>query len=495
MILRSINIAAGMMHSNNHFKGNYLMGKMKYMKFFFILSIITSFAACNKLPSTPGPDEELQKLLPELLELDALIHPSGGSSPNLSHDALKPLSFLGNSTIVGLGEATHGTREFFQMKHRIFKYLVEKHNFKIFGFEADMGESYYLNRYVIHGEGSLNNLMNTKMHFWTWKTQEVRDLLEWMRKYNEGRAEEDKIHYIGFDNQFLTYQPDLLLDYFNRVKPEYVDTLNPFLNMITSLNNKSTSELALSYSRMDANRKQEISDSLDILLSGIDEIENELISSSSNFEYQYMRQLVRNMQQVNDVLYNYAHNQRISIRDQYMAENAMWLSGLFGANTKTALWAHNGHVGRIYGTMGTYLKETLGEQYQTVGFTFSTGSFYAFGTDEAPQNSRGLRVHKIDSPPPEGSLNHLFNLAKYDNFMLSVADIPTTSALGDRFELSRPYLMLGSVYNGDSSPYYRNVFNRDLYDVLIHFDKTTAARRLNIQFTKGTNHSPDPTHQ
>ena len=66
-------------------------------------------------------------------ELDSLIHPLSGASPELNHDDLQPLSYLGSSRIVGLGEATHGTKEFFQLKHRIFKYLVENHGFKIFG--------------------------------------------------------------------------------------------------------------------------------------------------------------------------------------------------------------------------------------------------------------------------------------------------------------------------------------------------------------------------
>lgn len=69
-------------------------------------------------------------------------------------------------------------RVFFQMKHRIFQYLVEYCQHRAIGFEADFAESIYINNYVLTGEGNLRELMKEKMFFWTWKTEEVLELLD-----------------------------------------------------------------------------------------------------------------------------------------------------------------------------------------------------------------------------------------------------------------------------------------------------------------------------
>lgn len=446
--------------------------------------IFLSFAigACEKKneSSTTGPsDDGTDAYSLYVQELDSLIHPLSGASPDLNYDDLQPLSYLGNSRIVGLGEATHGTKEFFQLKHRIFRYLVENHNYKIFGFESDLGESIYFDRYVCSGQGDINVLMNTIMHFWTWRTEEVKDLLEWMRTYNEGKTEEEKIHFIGLDCQFMTYQPALLLDYFNRVKPEFIDEIEPTLNMISAMNNTSLASVLDYYTNMDVSRKQEISDSLDTVLTKLDEIESELISKSSHFEYRYIRRLVRNMQQVNDVIFASTHNNTgVNYRDKYMAENAVWLSALFGESTKIAVWAHNLHVGSKYSSMGYHLRRELDDLYQIVGFSFSKGSFTAV-TQTAPGSYSGLNRQTINSNPPQGSLNHLFYKAEYNNFILKVADILTDSELGNWISASRPFLMIGAMFNGDPADYYSDIYLREYFDVVINYDKTSAAVKLN----------------
>jgi erythromycin esterase len=95
---------------------------------------------------------ELQKQLVQ--ELNQWLIPLVPSPLNLTDSELSFLDLLRDSKVVALGEATHGTREFFQMKHRIFQYLVEYCQHKAFGFEADFGESIYLNNYVTKEDGS-----------------------------------------------------------------------------------------------------------------------------------------------------------------------------------------------------------------------------------------------------------------------------------------------------------------------------------------------------
>ena len=146
-----------------------------------------------------------------LKTLDEELVPLSTDPMLWTNDELQFLDAVSDHAIVGLGEATHGSAEFFKAKHRMLKYLVENHGFKIFAIEADFGESILINQAVLNSDKSqIENLMKEKMHFWTWRTNEVRDLLYWMCDYNVGKAESEKVQYWGVDCQFNTFHPDMV---------------------------------------------------------------------------------------------------------------------------------------------------------------------------------------------------------------------------------------------------------------------------------------------
>lgn len=110
-------------------------------------------------------------------------------------------AMIGDARVVGLGEPTHGTREAFQFKHRLLEYLVERHGFTLFSIEANLPESYALNQYVIDGQGDPKALVGG-MRFWTWNTDEVLAMVEWMRGWNQRRPAGSKpLRFTGFDMQ------------------------------------------------------------------------------------------------------------------------------------------------------------------------------------------------------------------------------------------------------------------------------------------------------
>ncbi|MFO0874126.1 MAG: erythromycin esterase family protein [Phycisphaerales bacterium] len=122
-------------------------------------------------------------------------------------DDLEPLRrMVGDARIVALGEPTHGTREVFQMKHRLLEFLVERMGFSIFAIEANQPECEPLNDYVLgrdDGSRSVEELIHG-MYFWTWSTEEVREMVQWMRRFNAGNAAKDdarRIQFTGFDMQ------------------------------------------------------------------------------------------------------------------------------------------------------------------------------------------------------------------------------------------------------------------------------------------------------
>jgi erythromycin esterase len=373
--------------------------------------------------------------------------------------------------MVALGEATHGTREFFQMKHRVFQYLVEHLNHKAFGFEADFAESIYLNNYVTRGEGDLEELMKTKMHFWTWRTEEVKELLEWMKNYNTGKSDEEKIHYLGFDCQYLTYQPDLIQIYLQPLLPILWETASPILEQIQDLSRDD-------YGGMSEEDYKTLKAQLESLEDQLTANKDQLVANSSLKEYEISKQLFRTFRQAFIVLYDYYGNGNDSTnwRDRFMAENALWIADFFGEDTRITLWAHNGHIARNNqyqgdGAMGYHLHEHLGDLYQAVGFGFSKGSFTAGGQESAAGNW----THQITDEPSSASVNFLFHHASHSNFAFNLDAIPPGSAWDSWLSESRPFLSIGALYNGSPGNYYRSTNLRQHYNWIIYFDTTNAS--------------------
>ena len=136
---------------------------------------------------------------------------------------MQPLKkMIGNARIVSLGEATHGTREFFQLKHRMLEFLATEMGFTIFSIEANMPEAYRLNDYVLNGNGDPAKLIKG-MYFWTWDTQEVLDMVLWMREFN--KSGKGRVQFTGFDMQTPNVAADIVSDFVAKNDTAYADAL------------------------------------------------------------------------------------------------------------------------------------------------------------------------------------------------------------------------------------------------------------------------------
>jgi erythromycin esterase len=137
---------------------------------------------------------------------------------------LQPLKeLIGGARVVGLGEATHGTAEFFRMKHRLLEWLATEMGYTIFSIEANMPESYRMNDYVLTGRGNPRELLRG-MYFWTWQTEEVLAMVEWMREFN--RSGRGRIQFTGFDMQTWTVAGTIVRAFVERADPAYIATLD-----------------------------------------------------------------------------------------------------------------------------------------------------------------------------------------------------------------------------------------------------------------------------
>ena len=186
-----------------------------------VLSMLGTVVICSltfatrALAQEPSADE-LAWLKAHVIELKSVNAGTG-------FDDLRPLKdLIGPARIVALGEGTHGTREFFQMKHRLVEYLATELGFTIFAIEANLPEAYRVNDFVRTGEGEPRKLL-AGMYFWTWNTQEVLDMILWMRAFNE--SGKGHIEFTGFDMQTPDVAMQIAREYVARVEPDYAPSM------------------------------------------------------------------------------------------------------------------------------------------------------------------------------------------------------------------------------------------------------------------------------
>lgn len=147
--------------------------------------------------------------------------------PNTGLTELEGLrDMIGDARIVALGEPTHGTAECFQTKNKIIEYLTKEMGFSIFSIEANMTEAQRLTPYVLTGSGDPYQLISG-MYFWTWNTEEVHQMVEWMRVYNEDMIDRMKhwprLQFTGFDMQFPMVAATDVLDFTKLHASQLVD--------------------------------------------------------------------------------------------------------------------------------------------------------------------------------------------------------------------------------------------------------------------------------
>ncbi|MDX1477441.1 MAG: erythromycin esterase family protein [Saprospiraceae bacterium] len=446
-------------------------------RLFFLLALLAIVSACKEeldmappgVPTLTAPQAAM------VAALDTTLWPTD-SVPLATPDTdLKWLDAVAEKRVVALGEATHGTREFFQMKDRIFRYLVEQHGFAAFAFEADFAESIYLDQYLQTGSGELRNLMETRMHFWTWRTEEVHDLLAWMYDYNVNIPEEAPLRYFGVDCQYLTYQHFLLEAYLRPVDPILADRVKEVVWAITAEDQQG-------FVNTTSDQHAAWQDSLEVLSVAMEARRNALIGASDYLTFEMHKHLLRSVHQVMQVKVAVVlGDQATNWRDAFMAENTEWILEVMGPAAKICVWAHNAHVARnalygLGGAMGYHLGQSLGQDYAVIAFGFSQGQFTA--VTERTGSFHGLNTQTIDELPRPTSANFLLHHAAPAAFVIDLDALALTPDWYDYFRGTQSFLQIGSIYNGVPSRYYRDLDLDDVFDWLVYYKHTSFARQL-----------------
>ena len=378
---------------------------------------------------------------------------------------LKPLdSLIGVARIVELGECTHGSSEVFSMKHRMLEYLVKEKGFTIFSIEANMPEAYALNQYIIEGKGDSRKLL-AGMYFWTWNTQEVLDMIEWMKKYNETATK--KIMFTGFDMQF----PETSI----KIVRAYADTHQTSLLPIIDEYDSTSRHLHKVGKWFKTKLKKDDAEDFGTLA---DSLVNNIQNSTSLVKDTAFEWALQNAR----ILLQYSqHLNKGPNRDECMAENIKWIANQ-NPEAKIVIWAHNGHVSKApdkWGAikMGGHLLKTFGKKMVVIGFTTEEGTYTAYNRDKSSLDSANvLRASK------EGSCEYIFRTADADNFIIDLRNSSMTDkATSWMFE--KPLIRhIGAIAN-DKYQFMNTDLNKD-YDMLIFLRKTNASKCFVINYKK-----------
>ena len=175
-------------------------------------------------------------------------------------------SSFSNATVFGFGEATHHSKEFIQLKAKFFKYLVLIHNVKVFVLEESFGASYFVNEYINGRGGDLKEiLLNFKQGIW--KTQDLFELINWMKSYNVDKTGQEKIQFFGNDCMFnyglVSIINKIILDNGIALKPNEKELLKFYENEISSYKDKKQLEFnAIEISKLKENLNSKINEFL-----------------------------------------------------------------------------------------------------------------------------------------------------------------------------------------------------------------------------------------
>jgi erythromycin esterase-like protein/predicted phosphoribosyltransferase len=422
---------------------------------------------------------------PLIKALRETAYPLAGSARD--YDPL--IGRIGEARFALLGEASHGTHEFYYERAEITKRLIAEKHFAAVAVEADWPDAYRLNRYVRGASDDVDAVeaLSDFRRFptWMWRNTVVVEFIEWLRAYNDALpAGAEKVGFYGLDLYSLHASMKAVLRYLEKVDPEaakrareryacfdHVGEDTQAYGLMTRLNLSKSCEEEVVGQLLELQRRAADHVSRDGRL-----VDDELFYAEQN------ARLVKNA----EAYYRAVFLEEVSswnLRDRHMAETLDALVshlGRKGSRAKVAVWEHNSHLGDARATemgqrgelnVGQLVREKYGDEAVLIGFTTHHGSVTAASDWGKAAERKRVR------PALAGSYEALFHAAERDRFLLVLNDSET---IARQLRLPRLERAMGVIYRPETerqSHYFRARLP-DQFDSVLHFDETRAVKPL-----------------
>jgi erythromycin esterase-like protein len=399
------------------------------------------------------------------------------------------LDLIGDARFVLLGEASHGTHEFYRERAQITKLLIQHKGFTVVAVEADWPDAYRINRFV-RGQGTDADAVDALGGFrrfpaWMWRNADVLDFIGWMRAHNDSLApDRTKAGFYGLDLYSMHASIEAVLEYLDKVDPEGAGRAR---HRYACFENFGEDPQEYGYSAgmglSETCEREVIEQLIDLRRRAADYARRDGRIAADDFFYaEQNARLVRNAEEY----YRAMFRGRVSswnLRDRHMAETLEALAGYFAVRepgAKFVVWAHNSHLGDARATqmgrqgelnVGQLVREYYGRESRLIGFTTYTG------TVTAASNWGGQAERKRVRPALPQSYEELFHDAGIPRFMLKLNEASRVSHALEEPLLERA---IGVIYRPESeraSHYFYASLPRQ-FDAILHFDQTRAVEPL-----------------
>lgn len=396
------------------------------------------------------------------------------------------LGSIGDAQIVLIGEASHGTHEFYSMRERLTRRLIAEKGFGIVVLEADWPDALRINRYVCgrSDDTSANQALGGFRRFptWMWRNTVMEEFVEWMRGRNSGKGVRDVARIFGMDLYSMHASMDAVLAYLRTVDPEAAMRARQRYSCFDHFGGDPQHYGYMTSSRGAEPCEKEVVEQLMELR----ERRAELLmrdGKAAEEEFFYAEQnarLVVNAERYYRSMFRGRHSSW-NLRDDHMAETLTALKRHFGnGGGKMVVWAHNSHLGDARATemgargewnVGQLMREKFGRHVFNIGFSTYTGTVTAARNWGDPAETRRVK------PGLPGSYEALFHDTGLGAFWLDLRDGSEAAEVLAKERLQRA---IGVIYRPETergSHYFRASLPRQ-FDAMIHVEETTALKPL-----------------
>jgi erythromycin esterase-like protein len=412
-------------------------------------------------------------------------HPLTGAADD--YDRL--LERIGNARFVLLGEASHGTHEFYRTRAEITQRLIQEKGFVAVAVEADWPDAYRVNRYVrgVADDSTANEALADFRRFptWMWRNADVLDFVGWLRDHNDLQpGPEHQVGFYGLDLYSLFRSIEVVLAYLDSVDPDAAKRARYRYSCFEDFGEDAQAYgYAASFGPSESCEREALEQLIELQRTATEYARHDgQLAADEAFFVEQNARVIKNAEQY----YRTMFGGRVSswnLRDRHMVETLQALDAYLsrgGRPARIVMWEHNSHLGDARATemsargelnVGQLMRERYGRETILVGFTTYDGTVTAASDWDAPAERKNVR------PALPGSYETLFHSAHLPSFDVDLRGIPAATR-----QLLDPQLerAIGVIYRPQTERTSHYIYARlsEQFDAVIHFDHTRAVEPL-----------------
>ena len=384
----------------------------------------------------------------------------------------------GDADVVLLGEASHGSSEFYRARAAITRFLIRNFGFNIVAVEADWPDAARIDNYVRHGAPETSRRRAfARFPSWMWANQETSEFAGWLREENAQRAEGDRVEFRGLDIYSLSASIHAVLTYLEQVNPGAARIARHRYGCLTPWQDEPSAYghfAAMGGETCEVQVREQL---MDLLLRRLDYAAKD---GGPFFDAAQNARIVRAAEQYYRIMYQ-GSRESWNLRDRHMFDTLQRLMQ-HRPRPKAIVWAHNSHIGNAAATsmgwegefnIGELCRTAYGESMMAIGFGTDRGTVAAASDWDSPMEVKTVRPARADS------YEYLFRHAGHGRALTDCRH-PARGGLREMLAVPRLERAIGVVYRPDTellSHYFRAVLSEQ-FDAYVWFETTRAVTPL-----------------